>query len=147
MKATVFGTIVVTLCTMLGTVSPRITDAATYVPHTVTEQTRVDITLFKRPGTTVHLFYGAMPETVQSLAGKEFSVFRESAGCPADKLKVGRIRLTKSAGDHHLEAVVIEGELKEGDIGQLGTIYGLVVLTGERCETLSHPDEEPVKGH
>jgi hypothetical protein len=146
MKVTLFGFIVFTLCAIFGAVSPQTTSAVSYVPHNVNEQPNIDAAMHKHSGTTVYLFHSTTPEIVQPLIGQEFSVFRESAaGCPSEKRIVGKIRVTKSAGDHHLESVVIEGELKEGDVAHLGAIYGLVVLTMERCETLKLPDHEPNK--
>ena len=146
MKVIFFGLIVFMLCTINGACYPRTTAAASYVPRNATEQPNItDTTMIKRPGATVYLFHGATHEGIQPLAGQDFAVFREpSAGCPTEKRMVGKIRVSKSAGDHHLEAVVTEGELKEGDVAQLGAIYGLVVLTIERCETLK-TDESGTK--
>jgi hypothetical protein len=146
MKVKVFGLIVFTLFAIYGAVSPRTATATSYVPLNVTEQPNIDATIHKRPGAIVYLFHGATTETVHPLIGHEFSVFRESAaGCPSEKRIVGKIRVTKSGGDHHLETVVMEGDLKEGDIAHMGAIYGLVVLAKERCETLKLPDQEPKK--
>jgi hypothetical protein len=146
MRATDLGLIAVTLCAIFGAFYPRSAAAVAYVPHTVIEQPTIDTTMFKQSGANVYLFHGATQEAIQPLVGQDFTVFRESAaGCPSGKLLVGKIRITKSAGDHHLEAVVMEGELKEGDVAHLGAIYGLVVLTKERCETLKQPDQEPKK--
>jgi hypothetical protein len=147
MKVTNFGLIVFTLCAINWAVSPRTTAAVSYAPHNVTEQPNIiDTTIHKRSGATVYLFHGATREVIQPLAGQDFAVFRESsAGCPSEKRIVGKIRVTKSAGDHHLEALVMEGELKEGDVAHLGAVYGLVVLTMERCETLKQTDQEPRK--
>src|SRR5450631_4030582 len=142
MKSTVIGLIVCTLCIIFGAASPRISVAVSYVPHILIEQPTTDTTIYKRPGAIVYLFHGTTDEIIQPLLGKVFSVFRESA---AGKFKVGNIRLTKFSGDNHVEAVVVEGELKGGDIAHLGAIYGLVVLTKERCETLNQTDHEPRK--
>jgi hypothetical protein len=148
MKVTLFGLVVFTLCAIYGAAYPRTAAAVSYVPHIETEQANIDATMYNRSGASVYLFHGAAPEIVQPFIGQEFSVFRESAaGCPSEKRIVGKIRVIKSAGDHHLETAVIEGELKEGDIAHLGAIYGLIVLTKERCETLKLPDQEPIKRH
>jgi hypothetical protein len=146
MKSTVIGLIVCTLCTIFGATSPRTSAAVSYVPHNLIEQPTTDTTIYKRPGAIVYLFHGTTAEIIQPLIGKVFSVYRESvAGSPAGKFKVGNIRLTKSSGDNHVEAVVVEGELKGGDIAHLGEINGLVVLTKEHCETLKQTDHEPRK--
>lgn len=146
MKATDFGLIVFTLCAINGAVSPRTATAVSYVPHTVSEQPAVDTAMYKRSGAMVYLFHGATQEAIQPLAGQEFTVFRESApGCPTEKRIVGKIRVSKSGEGHYLEAMVIEGDLKEGDVAHLGAIYALVVLTKERCETLKQTDQEPRK--
>jgi hypothetical protein len=146
MKSTVIGLIVCTLCTIFGTVSPKISAAVSYVPHNLIEQPTVDTPIYKRPGAIVYLFHGTTAEIIQPLIGQVISVFRESAsGAPAGKFKVGNIRLTKSSGDNHVEAVVMEGELKGGDIAHLGAINGLVVLTKERCETSKQKDHEQKK--
>jgi hypothetical protein len=117
-----------------------------YVPHNLIEQPKVDDTIYKRSGAIVYLFHGSAAEIIQPLIGHVFSVFRESAaGSPVGMFKVGTIRLTKFSGDNHVEAVVVEGELKGGDIAHLGAINGLVVLTKEHCEILKKTDHEPRK--
>jgi len=146
MKSSFSGLIVIALCTIFGATFPRTSAAVSYVPHSLIEQPTIDTTIYKRPGAIVYLFHGTTAEIIQPLIGKVFSVFRESvAGSPAGKIKIGKIRLTKSSGDNHVEAVVVEGELKGGDIAHLGAINGLVVLTKERCETLKQTDHDPNK--
>jgi hypothetical protein len=131
---------------MHGIVTPQSVTATSYVPHSATEQRSNESNMYKKTGSTVYLFHGASHDVIQPLLGKDFAVFRDStAGCPPDKKVAGKIRVTKITGDHHLEAVVVEGELKEGDISQLGTVFGLIVLTKERCETLKEPDHIPSK--
>ena len=146
MKSTVIGLIVCTLCTIFSATLARTSAAVSYVPHNLIEQPTTDTTIYKRPGAIVYLFHGTTAEIIQPLIGQVFSVFRESAaGSPAGKFKVGNIRLTKSSGDNHVEAVVVDGELKGGDIAHLGEIYGLIVLTKEPCGTLKQTDHEPKK--
>jgi hypothetical protein len=146
MKSTFSLLIVLTLCAIFGAASPRTSAAVSYVPHNLIEQPVSDTTIYKRPGAIVYLFHGTTAENIEPLIGQVFTVFRESAaGSPAGTFKVGSIRLTKSSGDNHVEAVVVEGELKGGDIAHLGAINGLVVLTKEHCEKFKQTDHEPRK--
>lgn len=134
--------ILVALCCLLAAMSRETADAASYVPHGVIDQLNGDTVIHKRHGAMVHLFHGATPAAAHSLVGQEFSVFRETgAGCPPEQQLVGKIRIITLSGNHHLGAVVLEGELRDGDVAHLGGVFGLVVPTRERCEapTPNHP--------
>jgi len=145
MKARDYVPIRVACCIMLMTVSPEAAEAVSYVPHSVMDQNAADTGIHNRQGTTVLLFHGVAPEAVHSLVGQEFSVFRETTpGGPTEKRQVGKIRILKLSGSHYLEAVVLEGDLRDGDIAHLGGTFGLVVPLKEHCET--HP-RNPEPGH
>ena len=74
-------------------------------------------TIFSKPGDTVHLFYG-----MSKAAKEEFCldavvpVYRMGRGYYINKTEIGKIKVTKDLGDHFIEAVVVEGELRPGDI-------------------------------
>lgn len=145
MKARNYVLIRVACCIMPMAMFPAATEAVSYVPHNVVDQVTADTNAHKRQGTMVFIFHGATPEALHLLVGQEISVFRESgAGCPAEKHQVGKIRILKLSGNHHLEAVVLEGDLRDGDIAHLGGSYGLVVPVKEHCET---PPRSPESGH
>jgi hypothetical protein len=122
---------------MLMAMSYTTAEAVSYVPQSVIDQGATDTGNHKRQGSVVHLFHGATPEAVHPLVGQEVAVFREAeAGCPPEKRLVGKIRIVRLSGNHHLEAVVLEGDLRDGDVAHLGGVYGLVVPARERCEAV-----------
>ena len=100
--------------------------------------------IYKHSAGIICLFHGANPDVVQQILGQELSVFRNRAVKTfLDKTPVGKIRLTEAMGAHYLEAMSIEGEVKEGDVVQLQDIYALIVLTNGLCESLKQTDQRP----
>ena len=136
--------LVVTLYVLCVALPARIATATAYVPHTVIEEQQTPTTA-KRSAGIICLIHGAEPDVVRQLLGQEFSLFRNPAGGSlSTKTPVGTGRLTDSIGAHYLEAAIIAGELKTGDVAQLGEIYALVVLT-DHCASLSPPAQEQNK--
>ena len=129
-------------CIMLMALSPAMAKAVSYVPHSASEQSNVDAAFHKRQGATLFLFHGMTPDAARTLINQDFAVFREPAtGCPTEQRQVGKIRIIKLSGSHHLDAVVLEGALVDGDVAYLGEGYGLIVLTKSWCEApASNPD-------
>ena len=84
---------------------------------------KVQNTIFAQPGQTVHLFYGG-----SKLAKEEFCldtvvpVYRyegrhSSIGSTGlVRNEVGKIKVTKDLGEYYIEAVVVEGSIKSGDV-------------------------------
>ena len=141
MRVTRVVLIILTLCAISSAVSPRTSAAVAYVPHAVIEEQQ---NIYKHSQGIICLFHGANPDVVHQILGQEFSVFRNRAVKTfLDKTPVGKVRVTEARGAHYLEAMTIEGEVKEGDVVQLQDSYALVVLTNGRCETLKQPDQEP----
>lgn len=131
--------LVLTMCAIGSAVSARTSAAVAYVPHSVIEEQQ---NIYKHSQGIICLFHGANPDVVHQILGQEFSVFRNRAVKTfLDKTPVGKVRLTEVMGAHYLEAMTIEGEVKEGDVVQLQDIYALVVLINGRCETLKQPDQ------
>lgn len=121
-------------CLMLMAMPWAMADAASYVPHEIIDQLGAE-NATHRQGTTLLLFYGVTAEAAHGLVGREFSVFREAGpACPPEQRHVGRVRIIRTSGNHQLEAVVMEGDVRDGDIAHLGGSYGLVVPARERCE-------------
>lgn len=141
MKITRVVLLLLAISTLYSVLSARRAAATSYIPHTVIEEQQ---NIYKRSAGIICLFHGANPDVVQKTLGQEFSVFRNRAVKTfLDKTPVGKIRLTDALGAHYLEAMTIEGEVKEGDVVQLQDTYALVVLTNGRCETLKQPEQEP----
>lgn len=138
MKTRAHVPILFAFCFLLIGVSWGTAVAVSYVPQSVIDQATTGTVNHKRHGAMVHLFHGATPEAVHPLVGQEFSVFREAeAGCPPEKHPVGKIRIIRLSGNHYLEAVVLEGDLMDGDVAHLGGLFGLVIPARERCEALA----------
>lgn len=127
---------------MVMALSPAMATAVSYVPRSAIEQDGVDAVIHKRQGATLFLFHGMSPEAARTLVNQEFGVFREPAtGCPTEQRQVGKIRIVKLSGNHHLDAVVLEGDLMDGDIAHLSGGYGLIVSAKSWCEAPPlHPE-------
>jgi hypothetical protein len=82
-------------------------------------------------GGSVHLFYsGTRDITDTVLSGDIFTVYRIGHSCKMEE--VGKVRFVNFVGETYMEAEVIEGELKAGDIAKKGNISCLIVST-ELC--------------
>ncbi len=82
-------------------------------------------------GGTVHVFHSGTHDVTNTVRnGDIFVVYRIDSSCKMTE--VGRIRFITFVGETYMEAEVIEGELKAGDIAKKGNISGLLVAT-EPC--------------
>jgi hypothetical protein len=82
-------------------------------------------------GGTVYLFHSGTRDIVQTIHGGDiFIVYRINSSCKMEE--VGAVRFVKFVGEIYLEAEVVRGELKAGDIARLKNISCLVVAT-EQC--------------
>lgn len=93
---------------------------------------------FAKAGDTVHLFYG-MSKTAKEefCAGAEVPVYRLGDGkgtIYSGKTEVGKIKVTKDLGEHYIEAVVTEGELRTGDIAMQSHSECLIKLPKHQAE-------------
>jgi hypothetical protein len=82
------------------------------------------------PGTTVHLFYGKSKKAKEEFCvGAIVPVYRlegDYGTTYANKVEVGKLKVTKDLGEHYIEAVVLEGSLRAGDIATLDNSECLV---------------------
>jgi hypothetical protein len=103
---------VITLLSLSGLISA----CATVRPDD-TVRAKVSDAAFAKPGDTIHLFYG-----MSKMAKEEFCpnavvpVYRMGKGYYVSKEEVGKVKVTKDLGAHYLEGVVVEGEIRSGDI-------------------------------
>ena len=82
-------------------------------------------------GGLVYLFHSGTQDIVNTLhSGDVLVVYRINPLCKMEE--VGRVRFVKFVGELYLEAEVIDGELKAGDIAKEKNISCLVVAT-EPC--------------
>ena len=82
-------------------------------------------------GGSVYLFHsGTRDITDRVSSGDIFIVYRINPSCKMEE--VGKVRFANFHGDTYIEAEVIEGELKAGDIARKGNISCLIVST-EPC--------------
>lgn len=75
------------------------------------------------PGTTVYLFYGKSKQAKEEFcAGTIAPVYRlegDWEASPVNKVQVGKVKVTKVLNDRYLEAVVIDGTMRAGDVAML----------------------------
>ena len=82
-------------------------------------------------GGSVHLFHSGTRDITSAVhSGDIFTVYRISSSCKMEE--VGKVRFVNFVGDTYMEAEVIDGELKAGDIAKKGNISCLMVST-EPC--------------
>ena len=72
---------------------------------------------FAKKGDTVHLFYGMSKKAKEEFClDAVVPVYRLGTGYYVSKDEVGKIKVTKELGDRYIEAVVVEGEIRSGDL-------------------------------
>jgi hypothetical protein len=77
-------------------------------------------------GGSVYLFHSGTRDITGTVrSGDIFIVYRMSPSCIM--YEVGKVRFVNFHGDTYMEAEVIEGELKAGDIAKKGSISCLIV--------------------
>jgi hypothetical protein len=82
-------------------------------------------------GGSVYLFHSGTRDIMGTVHGGDiFIVYRLTPSCKMEE--VGKIRFVDFHGDTYMEAEVIGGELKAGDIAKKGNISCLIVST-ELC--------------
>ena len=82
-------------------------------------------------GGSVYLFHSGTRDITDTVHGGDiFIVYQISPSCTMHE--VGKVRFVNFVGDTYMEAQVIEGELKAGDIAKKGNISCLIVST-EPC--------------
>jgi len=87
--------------------------------------------VFAKQGDTVHLFYGMSKQAKEEFClHAVVPVYRMGEGYYISKSEVGKIKVTKDLGDHYIEAVVVEGEIRSGDIAMQANSECLIRLPG-----------------
>ena len=82
-----------------------------------TPSTKIEATITAKTGDIVHLFHGG-----NKLAKEEFCpneivpVYRYYGSRWKEAREVGKVKVTQYLGDHFIEGVVVEGNLKDGDV-------------------------------
>jgi len=79
-------------------------------------------------GNKVHLFHSGTADVKKEICiGDTIKVYRETGGAknPVTK-EVGQVKVLGYAGEHHFEAEIVKGEIKQGDIAQKGSAACLV---------------------
>ena len=71
-----------------------------------------------KTGDTVHLYYAKSKTALQEFCPDAVvPVYRMgTVGYYLSKTEVGKLKVTKELGEHYIEAVVVEGNLRAGDI-------------------------------
>lgn len=90
---------------------------------------------FAKSGDSVHLFYGMSKQAKEEFCiNSVVPVYRMGKGYYLIKSEVGKIKVTKDLGDHYIEAVVIEGEIRTGDIAMQPNSECLITLPKPEAE-------------
>lgn len=81
-----------------------------------------------KKGTTVKLFHSGTNDVKKTFCiGDVLPVFREVyAYGVTKKTEVGKIKILSLVGDHYIEAEIVDGKLKNGDVVQKKSAYCLV---------------------
>lgn len=92
----------------------------------VQPQIKADV-VAKPEGGTVRLFHGGTAEAKKVFCkGETVPVYRYYGRYEQTK-EVGKIKLGEFVGDHYIDGVVVEGEVKPGDVAMKGSAACLAV--------------------
>jgi hypothetical protein len=96
------------------------------VKATVSGETRetashplVKTQVIARPGDVVHLFHGGNKVAKEEFCVNEIVPVYRYFGVrykTASKSEVGKVKITRYLGDHYIEGIVVEGDVKDGDV-------------------------------
>jgi len=90
---------------------------------------------FAKKGDTVHLFYGMSKKAKEEFClDAVVPVYRMGKGYYIIKSEVGKIKVTKDLGDRYIEAIVVEGEIRPGDIAMQPNSECLITLPRPETE-------------
>ena len=117
------------ICLLLVMIIPSTSSAVSYLPPF---RLATDSGSSVVKGGNVYLFHSATPDVMQAIhPGEVLVVYRITASCKMEE--VGKVRFVKFVGEIYLEAEVIEGELKAGDIAKAKNASCLIIAT-EPCD-------------
>ena len=86
---------------------------------TVGVQSQIKAEVVMTSGDTVQLFYDGNQEAKNMFClGETVSVYAASTQQQPKSIEVGKVRIVRAIDQHHLEGIVVEGKLKEGDIAR-----------------------------
>ena len=98
---------------------------------TVPPQPQVKATILARTGDIVHLFHGGNKMAKEEFCLKEIvPVYRYFGRRYKEAAEVGKIRITGYVGDHYLEGVVVEGNIKDDDVAMKPNSACIIRLPG-----------------
>lgn len=84
---------------------------------TVPPQPQAKATVLARTGDTVHLFHGGNKVAKEEFCLNEVvPVYRYFGRRYKQAAEVGKVKITGYVGDHYLEGVVVEGNIKDDDV-------------------------------
>lgn len=84
---------------------------------TVAPQPQVKATVLAKSGDIIHLFHGGNKVAKEEFCLKEIvPVYRYFGRRYKEAAEVGKVRITGYVGDHYLEGVVVEGNIKDDDV-------------------------------
>jgi hypothetical protein len=84
---------------------------------TVSPQPMMKAAILSRTGTTVYLFHGGSKAAREDFSLNEVvPVYRYYGNRYKQAAEVGKVKIMGYMGDHYLEGVVVEGNIKDDDI-------------------------------
>jgi hypothetical protein len=84
-------------------------------------------------GTILCLFQSGTADVKKAINVNDvLSVFRE--GKSHNLKEVGKIKILSYSGEDYLKGVVIEGEVKAGDIAKKGDVASLIISSDDKCK-------------
>jgi ABC-type Fe3+-hydroxamate transport system substrate-binding protein len=89
---------------------------ATFTPQPE-PQANVKATVTAKTGDTVQLFHGGNKLAKEEFCpGETVPVYRYFGFRYKHPVEVGKVKVTQYQGDHFIEGVVVEGNIKDGDV-------------------------------
>lgn len=90
-------------------------------------QPQIKADVVASPDGTVRLFHGGTEEAKKLFCKGETVTIYRNYGRYEQTKEVGKVKLGEFVGTHYIDGVVVEGEIKPGDVAMKGSAACLVV--------------------
>ncbi len=95
----------------------------------VQPQIKADVVMTS--GSKVRLFHGGTQEAKDLFCvGETVSVYRADAHERSGYVEVGKVKITRPIDEHSMEGVIVEGNVREGDLARKGIAACMVTPLG-----------------
>lgn len=97
---------------------------------TLGTQPRIQARVVAGTGETVRLFHGGTREAKEEFCLREIVPVYRYYGRYLQAKEVGKVKITQYIGEHYFDAVVVEGEVRDGDVAKKTSAACMIRLPG-----------------